>query len=175
MCEVLAAAACVATCVVYLNMLRLINANRCLLTILDTRPGWNEASARRILAAMGPEGRSANRRLYMMPVGDMWLPPSYGVALAALLCMASPDRSWIALAIPPAGAAAFDICENICIMALLDSFGDDNSGAKLVSRSDDGLPPPFPRWAVRLGPVATVCKWVLILLSFGLLIALHIG
>ena len=149
--------------------------------LLDVRLWWSEATARRVLEGLGPEGRQANRRMYWMVGGDMWFPVCYATCLTALLWLAWPGVA-VVIALP-ALTCACDIAENVCVTALIDSFGDGDRAALVVDSAaaqSDGpgtaaAQPAFPRWAVRMGPVATLCKWLLLSLSTALLLGRWAG
>ena len=149
--------------------------------VLDVRLWWSEATARRVLEGLGPEGRQANRRMYWMAGGDMWFPVCYATCLTALLWLTWPGVA-VVIALP-AATCACDVAENVCVTALIASFGDGDRAALIAdgaaAQGDEpgaaAAQPAFPRWAVRIGPVATLCKWVLLALCTSLLLGRWAG
>jgi allantoin racemase len=110
---------------------------------LDALLLWNEPTARALLSQLGPAGRQAYAAMYFTPQGDLVLPMCYAPALAAL-CRCRSSRRRAAVLVPPLLAGACDLVENWSVIALLRSY-PDWSGVPL---------------ALRLGPWATLGKWV---------------
>ena len=115
-------------------------------------------------------------------MGEVISLEDYATCLAALLWLAWPGAA--AVIALPALTCACDVAENVCVTALIDSFGDGDGAALIADGSAAGksdepgamaAQPAFPRWAVRFGPVATLCKWLLLALSTALLLGRWIG
>lgn len=104
-------------------------------------PTWTPAIARSVLAAIGPEGRTAYRRFYLTM--DFWFPGAIAsLATASLLLIAFPPQSglgWLCvLAIP---AWLCDIAENITHFRMAGSY------------------PNLSPLALKIGPLFTGAKW----------------
>jgi hypothetical protein len=109
-------------------------------------PTWTPEIADRFFAEIGPDGRAAYRRFYL--VMDFWFPGAIAsLALASLMLIAIPPHSgWAWLGVVAAPSWLFDVAENITHFRMAGSY------------------PQLAPAAVRFGPLFTRFKWVFAIL-----------
>jgi hypothetical protein len=105
-------------------------------------PSWTPQTAESFFAAVGPDGRSAYRRFYL--IMDFWFPgATASLAIASLLLIAFPPASgWACLCLVAAPSWLFDIAENITHFKMAGSY------------------PNLSPVALKFGPIFTRAKWV---------------
>jgi len=105
-------------------------------------PTWTLQIAEEFFATIGPEGRAAYRRFYL--IIDFWFPGAIAsLATVSLLLIAFPPASgWVWLCVIAAPAWLFDVAENVTHFQMAGSYPNLSSSA------------------VKFGPLWTRAKWV---------------
>eukprot|EP00928_Gymnodinium_smaydae_P059760 TRINITY_DN43187_c0_g1_i1.p1 TRINITY_DN43187_c0_g1~~TRINITY_DN43187_c0_g1_i1.p1 ORF type:complete len:293 (+),score=45.06 TRINITY_DN43187_c0_g1_i1:57-935(+) len=122
---------------------------------LDATLRWDEHTARALFVQLGDTGRTAYQAMYLAPLGDLALPVCYAPALSALCLRLFPAGWERVAALLPLIAGACDLVENFSVLALLESYPSWSEAQ--------------PQLAIRVGPWATVGKWVSLTLTLALL------
>lgn len=127
---------------------------------LDASLLWDADSARVLLSQLGVTGRAAYRGMYLAPLGDLTLPICYGTALGALCwrCLPGAGRARAAVVLLPLLAGSCDLVENMSVLTLLESYPSWSEAS--------------PQLALRIGPRATLGKWISLMATLALLLRL---
>lgn len=126
-------------------------------------PSWTPQIAEEFFAAVGPDGRGAYRRFYL--IMDFWFPgAAASLATASLMLIAFPPASgWAWLCLMALPAWLFDVAENITHFRMASSY------------------PNLSSFALKFGPLFTGAKWAFAIIPLpialvGLLLQfLHAG
>ncbi len=116
--------------------------------ILDLRFGFSPGEARQTLEAMGEGGRAAYLRMLL---ADMIYPLIYGLLLIFVSSLLldrtlARDSFWRILNLGAVDAVLFDLCENIGIMAMINTY------------------PDIPPGLARVASICNMLKWIAIAL-----------
>ena len=116
--------------------------------------------ARVLLSQLGVTGRAAYRGMYLAPLGDLTLPICYATALGALCwrCLPGAGRARAAVVLLPLLAGSSDLVENLSVLTLLESYPSWSEAS--------------PQLALRIGPRATLGKWISLMATLALLVRL---
>lgn len=127
---------------------------------LDASLFWDADSARVLLSQLGVTGRAAYRGMYLAPLGDLTLPICYATALGALCwrCLPGAGRARAAVVLLPLLAGSSDLVENLSVLTLLESYPSWSEAS--------------PQLALRIGPRATLGKWISLMATLALLVRL---
>lgn|GEM_PF-3414940 len=104
-------------------------------------PSWTPQIAEGFFSAIGPEGRAAYRRFYL--IMDFWFPGAIAsLTTASLMLIAFPPTSgWVWLCVIAVPAWLFDVAENVTHFQMAGSY------------------PSLSSIALKFGPLWTRAKW----------------